>query len=80
MKENPFFIQNQLAKMECGGPKLTWRYLLHHGLWATGNVLLMHYTCIHYQPPFSTNLYTQKRTHTFTCTGTQTEGWKKKLQ
>lgn len=28
-----------------------WRRLLHHGLWATGNALLMHYTCFHYQPP-----------------------------
>lgn len=52
-----------------------WRHLLHHG---TVNVLLMHYTCIHYPPASCTNLCTETRTFTFT--GAQTEGWRKKVQ
>lgn len=80
MKEKPFFYSPSTGKdgMWWSWPSSLGGICFIMGLWTTGNVLLMHYTCIHYQPAFCTNLCTQ--THTFTCTGTQTEGRREKLQ
>lgn len=56
-----------------------WRHLLHHRLWETGNVLLMHYTCFHYHhhhhpPPPLTHTLTFVVWHaqTYSCAGIQT--------